>query len=111
MAKIINFSYNWNNKLNCKSFTTLRLSHKYSTGDKVEITLKNKFHCNAEIIDIKRFHLENINNYVAYLDTGYDEIECQNILKKMYKNKNIDWDNQNIYFILLKKIENTKDTR
>ena len=27
--KKINFSYNWNNKLDCHSFTTIRLSSKY----------------------------------------------------------------------------------
>ncbi len=99
----INFSINWNNKLDCKAFTTLRLSSRFNIGDKVEIRLKKAFKCFATIIDKKCFKLKNITEWVAYLDTGYDKEECKKILEKMYKNKNVDWITQDIYFYLIKK--------
>lgn len=99
--KSIYFNYNWNNKLDCKAFTTMRLSGNYNVGDLVEIKLKNKMHSFGKIVDAKCFKLKDINNFIAYLDTGYDKIECKKILEKMYKNKNIDWITQNIYFYLI----------
>jgi hypothetical protein len=99
--KTLNFSTNWNNKLNNKAFTTLRLSNRFCVGDKIEITLKDKKICNVEIIDKACFTLDKINNYISYLDTGYSPDECKNILKKMYKN--FDWGMQKIYFYLMVK--------
>lgn len=103
--KIINFSYNWNNKLDCKAFTTLRLSDKYNTNDIIEIHLKKKLLFKAEVIQKKCLKLNLINHWIAYIDTGYNAIECQELLKKMYKNKNINWQNQSIYFYLLQKLQ------
>jgi hypothetical protein len=45
-----------------------------------------------------------INDYIALLDTGYPAAECQDLIRKMYKNKNINWDTQLIDFILLRYI-------
>jgi len=101
----LNFSYNWNNKLDCKAFTTLRLSDRFSVGDKVQINLKKKEHSKGIIIDKRIIVLDNINNYIAYIDTGYDKEECKEILKKMYKNKDIDWETKPIFFYLIKKIK------
>jgi hypothetical protein len=98
--KRIDFSYNWNNKLECKAFTTLRLSDRFNVGDKIEVYLKDKKLGDAAIIDKKLFSLDSINQYVSYLDTGYSVEECQNILKRMYKN--IDWKKIKIYFYLIK---------
>jgi len=101
----ISFSYNWNKKLDCNAFTTLRLSDKYKINDIVKITCKKSIVFNAKIVDKKVFTLDKINNFIAYLDTGYDMQECKNILMKMYKNKNINWETQKIYFYLIKKIK------
>ena len=102
--KAISFFYNWNNKLDCKAFTTLRLSSNYEIGDKLEIILKKEPKGHGEIVDIKKLKLSDINEWVARIDTGYSQKECQDILIKMYKNKNVDWDTQIIYLILIRKI-------
>lgn len=104
MKKLI-FSYNWNNKLNCEVFTTIRLSSSFKVGEKVEVILKGKLLGHAQIIDIRGFYLKNLSEWVAMIDTGYSADECRKILKTMYKNKNIDWDTQVIRVILIKKIE------
>ena len=101
---ILKFSYNWNKKLECKTFTTLRLSKAYKVNDFIKVTCKGIEDFDAQIIGKKSFLLKDINDYVAYIDTGYDAEECKNILRKMYKNKNVDWDKQKIYFYLIKKV-------
>ena len=101
--KELKFSYNWNNKLDCKVFTTLRLSSKYEVGDLVEVKLNSLYKFNAIIIGKKVIKMEKINDYIAYLDTGYDTDECRGILKKMYKD--VDWTTQNLYYYLVKRTD------
>jgi len=104
--KRIDFSYNWNNKLDCKAFTTLRLSGRHQVGERLAIWLKEKKGKEsqkgiAEVIGKKRLTLAQISEYIAYLDTGYSAKECQDIIKRMYR-KVEDWDTRPIYFYLLK---------
>lgn len=83
----INFSYNWNNKLECNCFTTLRLTNqnKYQTGKIYQIKLKNVEKKLARIIEIKVFELSKINEFISRLDTGYSKEETIKIINKMYK--------------------------
>lgn len=102
----INFSTNWNNKLDCIAFTTIRLKNpkKYIIGKKYKILLKKELKKQAIIKDIKHFFINDINEYVAYLDTGYSASETIEIVKKMYSKVNLD--KQPFSFILLKTINN-----
>ena len=97
----LKFSYNWNNKLDCNYFTTLRLSDRFNIGDKVRIFLKQENKGTGIIIDKKAIMLNQINNFIAGIDTGYTVEETKNILKRMYKN--VDWECQDIYLYLIKK--------
>lgn len=99
------FSYNWNNKLDCKCFTTIRLSDKYQIGDEYKIVLKkgvNDVECKglAVIIDIKYFYLDQLNNFISHLDTGYSVQECKKIIVRMYADA--DWTKQKLSLILFK---------
>lgn len=108
---IIDFNYNWNNKLNNTAFTTIRLRNdkKYVINNKFYIDLhtgKNKVSKGiATIIDIKHFTINKLNNYIAFLDTGYNSTEATRIIQTMYKNKipPINWDTQELSLILLVK--------
>jgi len=114
MKNELDFSYNWNNKLaSLKAFTTLRLKNdnRFREGETYRITIKGKFLCYAEIRHIKNFLLKDINDYIAYLDTGYSAEECRKIITTMYKNKVRNWDIQQLSFILLIKIKNHAETR
>lgn len=101
---VINFSTNWNNKLDCKCFTTLRLLNpkKYQLNKQYLINLKKNPIKKAEIIGIKTIFFKDINEYIAHLDTGYSLEETKNILLKMYPK--IKTHTQPFYFILLKTI-------
>lgn len=98
----IKFSTNWNNKLNCTAFTTLRPANpgKYAVGDKYEIECPKKIASfTAEIMAITIVKLDTLNPFISYLDTGYSVDEVKEILHKMYKGKV-----EKFYLILLKKV-------
>ena len=87
----INFSYNWNNKLNCKAFTTVRLENdKFRIGDVYEIFLKGEKKENAQIVAIKPFFLHAVSETVARIDTGYSKEEFIQIVKKMYPHLDLE---------------------
>lgn len=91
---VIRFSYNWNNKLSCKAFTTLRLdSPKYEAGKVYDIYLEEKgkelnYLGRAKCVDKKTMYTTSINDFIAYLDTGYNADECRKIIARMYKKDN-----------------------
>lgn len=73
MVERIEFSKNWNGKLNGDSFTTMRLHDpvKYCVGAVKQIYLKGIWKGNARIIDVKRIHLSDINLFVSKLDMAF----------------------------------------
>lgn len=101
----INFSYNWNKKLDCNAFTTLRISNqgKYQLGNEYNICLKGKLLSVAKITAIKTMFPESFTEYVARLDTGYSVLECIEIIRKMYPK--IDVMKTKFDFILLVKVK------
>lgn len=99
----LDFSHNWNRaKLDCQAFTTLRLSGRLEVGQMVEIWLKKGIKGAAVVVDKKRLaNIDAINDWMAYLDTGYNAQECREIIRKMYP-RITGWDNQPIYYYLLR---------
>ncbi len=98
----LSFSYNWNKKLECDFFTTLRLFNpvKYGIGNKLIIELKAEQKKIAEVVGHKKVMLDDINEFIAGLDTGYSVIETKNILRRMYPS--VNWKTQGLSFVLLK---------
>lgn len=88
----LSFSYNWNNKLDCRAFTTIRLynAHKHAPGTPVRILLKGTELSTGTIGQVKTMYLNQINEYIARLDTGYSAQECRDIIRKMYPSVNFD---------------------
>lgn len=96
----LDFSYNWNNKLENKCFSTIRIfSKKYSIGNLFDVYLKDNFLFIAKIKFEKSFFMNQLNEPMSLLDTGYSKSETLDILKKMYKNR---IDLKFIYIILEK---------
>lgn len=100
----IRFTYNWNNKLGCNAFTTIRLANdkKYVVGQTYNIQYK-KVSFKAFIVSISKFTLDKLTNLVAMLDTGYTLEETKEVIRKMYPDIT---ENQVFYLILLKKVDN-----
>jgi hypothetical protein len=103
ITKEISFSYNWNNKLNCNAFTTIRLFQpdKYIIGEKYKVSLKGIPVCESVIINIKNFKLYDLNDFIAFIDTGYNKEECRKIILRMYPK--IDFTTQLLSLILILK--------
>lgn len=101
--RTINFSTNWNNKLDCDAFTTIRLENpsKYIVNEVYSIQLQNKHLFNARIESIKPFKLDKLNNFMARIDTGYSAKVCTGIIEKMYGN--VDLKVKPLWFILILK--------
>jgi len=98
----ITFSYNWNGKLNCDCFTTLRLSSRLNENEIVEVIDRGVSKGQARIIKKRRLNsIAEINDMMAFLDTGYNAEECRNIIKRMHP-KITDWDKQSLYYYLIK---------
>lgn len=83
----VSFSYNWNNKLQCKFFTTIRALNpgKYHAGVRHEVVLKGDRIGIAEVVSVKAIYGRDINEYIAGLDTGYSVDDTLKILSRMYK--------------------------
>jgi hypothetical protein len=88
MDILFNFSTNWNKKLDCTYYSTLRMSDRYAVGQKGLITLKNQPRHIGEIIAKNAVKLDSgpsaYLDVLAYLDTGYNWKETLGIIKKMY---------------------------
>ena len=95
----------YNKKLDCDAFTTIRLyqPEKYCIGEQYEIQLKKKKLFEGVIIDVKKFWLKDLSNFVAYLDTGYSKENCQSIIQKMYSK--VDFNTQPLSLILIHKVK------
>lgn len=102
----LEYATNWNGKLDCTSYTTLRLANSSkSKGRKFAIYLKGKRIHDAEIVDIKTISIDQINEWIARLDTGYSREKCISVIKTMYKNKPVDWSQQKLNWILFRKLD------
>jgi len=102
--KKLSFQYNWNNKLRCRCFTTLRLRNdeKYYKGAVYEVDLQGYPKGKAKAVDVKYLTLDKINEWIARLDTGYTAKETRELIRKTYKNKpHIDWNTQQLSYIIL----------
>lgn len=104
----ISFSYNWNNKLQCHRFTTIRAANpaKYKIGNVYDIKYKDQCF-QAQIIDIRTISLDQINEFIGGVDTGYSAEEAKTILRRMYKDKA---DSMKFMFMLLRRVHEQQQT-
>lgn len=99
------FSTNWNHKLGCPYFTTIRLHNpnKYRIGAVLRVLHKEQFCKYVEVLQVITTTPCKLTELVCRLDTGYSKAETLAILRKMYKN--FDTENTKIDLILLKTTE------
>lgn len=80
----INFSLNWNNKLDNNVFTTIRSRFvPIEPGTSVQIMLKNKLYCWAKVKECILCKFSDINPLIIYLDTGHSPDQAYEIFKGM----------------------------
>jgi hypothetical protein len=82
--RTINFSYNWNNKLDNKVFTTIRANFiPVQPGTTLQIHLKGKLYCWAKVQECIKCKFSDINTLILWLDTGYAPEEAFKVFKSM----------------------------
>jgi hypothetical protein len=107
IAGDIHFSINWNRKLQCKFFTTIRLCNyaKYHLGRIYKIFRAENYCYDARVESIRYCTIDQLPDFTCYLDTGYSKEETIGIFKKMYLQKNINWETQLMAVILLQNLD------
>lgn len=104
------FSTNWNNKLQCTCFSTIRLRNdkRYMLNKSFDIVSRagsaNVDWGKARIVSITHFRLSQLTEAMAFIDTAYGRSECQGIIRTIYKNIVSNFETQDFSFIILKKI-------
>lgn len=109
----LSFSYNWNNKLSCPAFTTFRPHNprKYVAGKFLSILLQGKHLKDVEVMQVKTLKLPQVNEFIARLDTGYNVQQFTEMVKTMYKNKGIDFENADWDLVLCVEIKADKGAK
>ena len=82
----INFSENYNYKLNCTYYTTIRKkSEKFKIGNVYDINLDNIFLHKSLLIGIKYIdtNLKDNNDFYLELDTGLNYDESRKLFKEL----------------------------
>lgn len=103
------FQYNWNKKLGCDCFTTLRLTNpeKYRVGSRHKIMLYERGTWRdygfATVQDRRVLRINQLNTFICLIDTGYGVDETKDILYKMYKDKVKDINQADFDFVVFKK--------
>jgi len=85
----IEFSKNWNSKLLCNVFTTIRPSYKkYSIDEVFDIRIKETFFCYAKVLrsDVKTIK-EIISSGAHLTDTGLNGGDFFDLMSNMYSKK------------------------
>lgn len=107
----LKFSTNWNKKLDCDVFSTIRLwnpavhyvGREVSIYDNSGSTGKFKGRGRYELVSEIKLH--QLKPAAAILDTGYPLPETLNLIRAMYRNKIADVDKASFAYIIVRKIK------
>lgn len=88
----INFSVNWNNKLACRYFTTIRLGlfNKYKSGKLYRINLNDKYRFVAKCVEVNPIKMNEITSIMSLIDCSLYPSELKKMLLKMYRSDVIE---------------------
>lgn len=114
----LNFSTNWNRKLDCDTFSTIRLwnPEKHYQGREVDIYDKSvsppRFKGVGRYELVSEFTINQLKPAAAMLDTGYTLEETQNMIRTMYHKTVPNVETQPLAYIIIKKVKqvNTQNT-
>ena len=112
MDERLEFEENYNGKLNCQCFTTIRLHHpvKNAVGAIKQVYLKGVWKGNARIMHAATITLDRINLPMAKLDTGLQPDGCRRLIRNLYKGRpGINWDTQQLDYIILEYLKESKE--
>lgn len=102
--RIFKFSQNWNNKLDCNQFSTIRLRNDLLNvvGDVAMCKYKEKSF-KVQVVYISHFPFRKLNDGITRIDMDLPLDKARTVLERMYSNKVKDLNRQEFSFIILKK--------
>lgn len=109
----LTFTHNWNRKLDCDCFSTIRLWNppKHFEGKEVEVYDNSanppRYKGRAVYQIVSEFKLAQLKAAAAMLDTGYDLEETKTVLRTMYHKKVPNVETQSFAYCILRKIKET----
>lgn len=100
---ILEFSKNWNRKLDCDHYTTIRLDNPaYRKNELYTVWLNRQNHHRAVCIDRRTLKLSQVNDWIAILDSGMNKSEFIDLMFSIYA-KIPDLENRDFCLLLMKK--------
>lgn len=105
------FSTNWNRKLDCEVFSTIRRWKPavHYAGREVEIwdrsTSPAKLRGRGRYELVSEIKLHQLKPAAAMLDTGYSLPETLNIIRNMYRDKVPDLERASFAYIIIRKVK------
>lgn len=108
----LKFSKNWNNKLGCEYFTTIRLHNDHlKRNEQREVELKGLVIGTIEIYDRITLTLAEIPNTTTTIDAGLIRPDFIGMMKKMYSKYNLNWETQKLDILFCKFISRKKEVK
>jgi hypothetical protein len=109
----IRFQRNWNNKLNCDYFTSIRMNGaKYQLGKTLKLFLHQngvyRNMGNVKVVEAKPIRMHQLNRSMTLLDAGLEIDKFKEMLWFMYKDRVPDLDKVEFVFLILEKQKNTE---
>ncbi|MGV8094491.1 MAG: hypothetical protein AB2L24_21770 [Mangrovibacterium sp.] len=106
----IKFKKNWNNKLNCDFFTSIRMAGpKYKEGNILNLLLQkggiNQQLGHVRVYSARPLRIHQITEFMARLDSGLSVDELKNELYYMYKETVPDINQAHFFLILFQKVK------
>ena len=109
----LTFTHNWNLKLNCRSFSTVRVENpkKYRLNEEYRVLLKQTG--TRPTIDmgiavlrhISHFYLFDVNPGISLLDANLNREDFIKLVLTMYKNAGIDFNKQRMSFLVFQYLQ------
>jgi uncharacterized protein YqfB (UPF0267 family) len=107
----VSFKHNYNNKLACDYFTSIRLmGTKYQEGKVMNVyiwqngTYRKMFQ--ARVLSVKPLLLHQISDTMAYIDSGMDALKIRETIYYMYKDRVPDVNTAQFCLIMFERIRN-----
>ena len=83
----LRLSYNLNGKLDCDCFSVIYALDPllFQPGNLLELYLKDQPLGQVEVLYHQELPEEKLNNWIAYLDTGYNKAQAKQLLRREYR--------------------------
>lgn len=103
----LNFFKNYNNKLDCEYYTSIRpAAAGYMGGERLEVFKGEKKQHEATVVGIRQFTFDKLNDFITCLDAGVTLPHFKALFKGFYPD--FDFENEAVVMLLLKRLQDSQ---